>query len=159
MKLRLSLVFTLFLSSTALADEPKPWPGASKEAIGGVKAGASAAAVEKAFGKATHKDAAQEEGATGEWVAQWTFKTGESVLMSATKKSGPMTARMVDIKAPSTAKTVEKVGIGSTVADLQKAYGKYLVANPPSYAVGDSLAFTVEHDKVTEIMFGQLSGE
>lgn len=160
MRTRTLLLFaTLIASTPALADDPKPWPGAAKEKLAGLAMGAPAAAVEKALGKATHKDPVEEEAATGEWVSQWTFKGGESAVLTAGKKTGPLALRMLDVKAPSKAKTAEKIGIGSSVADLKKAYGSYLTINEATYAVGDSLAFIVAKDQVTEILFGQIGGE
>jgi hypothetical protein len=139
---------------------PRPWPKTATEAIKGVKNGASAAAAEKAFGKAPKKSDVEEEAASGEFVTTWTYPTGEVLTMSGPKKTGPFTVRIIDITAPSKAQTTEKIGVGSTVAQLKKTYSKYLMPNDNGgFTVGDSLAFLVDKDKVTEIMYGQITGE
>jgi hypothetical protein len=141
-----------------------PWPGMAKETLGGIQVGATADAVAKKLGKPAQKDKPVEESATGEWVTTWTFADDTAVTLASAKAKGPYTVRSVDASGKSKAKTVEGIGVGSTLADLQKAYGKALVrANDHGAWRVDGelgyLSFLVEHDQVTSLGFSRNSSD
>lgn len=151
----------VLLASVARADEPQEWPDFAKETVGGVANGGTEAQMVKAFGKAKTKDKAVEEGATGEWASVWTFPDGVSAVMTAAKEKGPYTVRVITVTAPSKAQTSKKIGIGSSLADLKKAYGKLLSDNSDgNWLVGTpyaGIALHVEKDKVASFSFGVMA--
>ena len=143
------------------ADEGE-WPGLAKEKLGSVGIGSTSDAAIKQLGEPTQRAKVIEEGATGDFVSDWTFPHGVVVMMVGAKEKGPFTVRTITVKTPSKLKTVEGVGIGSSLASVKKAYGKYLVkpeAGQNDWSVGGGLMFTVEKDKVSTIYLGPLGGE
>jgi hypothetical protein len=163
MHFRIALVLTalvLFVPSVR-ADDPKEWPDFKNEKISGVANGAAEGDVVKAFGAAKQKAKAVEEGATGQWASDWTFANGVTATMVADKANGPYTVRVITLAAPSKAKTSQNIGLGSSLADVKKAYSKFLTdQNDGNWLVGTpyaGLALHVDKDKVTSVTFGVMA--
>ena len=153
--------FVLSIGGVALADEPQDWPGLAKEKFGGVALGDSADAAVKALGKPTNKTKAESEAATGTFVSTWTFTGDVQLTMSADKAAGPFVVRNLDVKGASKLKNVEGISIGSSVADVKKAYGKNLThPDDKSWLVGtpyNGMLFTVDKDQVVEVFVGPMA--
>ncbi len=163
MHLRVGLVLAalvLFVPSVR-ADDPKEWPDFKNEKISGVANGAAEGDVVKAFGAAKQKVRAVEEAATGQWASDWTFADGVTATMVADKAKGPFTVRVIAVAAPSKAKTSQNVGLGSSLADVKKAYGKFLTdQGKGDWIVGtpfSGLELHVDKDKVTTMTFGVMA--
>jgi hypothetical protein len=164
MKSRVLLVLAalVLFAPSVRADEPKEWPDFAKEKVGGVANGAAEADVVKAFGAAKQKTKVIQEGATGQWVSDWTFADGVSTTMVADKAKGPFQVRVIGVAAPSKLKTSQSIGLGSTLADIKKAYGKFLSdAGDSNWLVGTpyaGMSFHVDKDsKVATITFGVMA--
>jgi hypothetical protein len=65
----------------------------------------------------------QHWGADGQYHQKWSYaREGLRLTMVSEKKGGPKTLEMIDCMARCTLKSSRGVGIGSTLADVQKAY-------------------------------------
>ena len=132
------------------------------EAIGGLKLRMDEAAVTAVLGPPTKKTKPFEEGATGEWVSDWTWP-GVRLKMGAEKKAGPFVISAIEISAPSTLATSAGIKIGSTRADIAKVYPRSdeEVQKPKTeYLVGSvygGMLFTLDHDKVKNIFLGAMA--
>ena len=105
------------------------------------------------------RDKPAPEAATGAYVGAWRFADSLVVTMTAPSATGTPKVRGVQISAPSKLRTAEGIGIGSSLADVKKAYGRYLV--PPSdggtaWTVGGGMMLTIDRDKVWAIFLGPL---
>lgn len=94
------------------------------EALGKLKLGQKAAEVVTLIGKPDSKGKDTEWGATGEWVQEWTFKKqGLTLNLASEKKGGAKTVLMITAEAPCSLATKRGIRIGSTSAEVTKAYG------------------------------------
>ena len=124
---RAAVILSLFLlCSLAWAEERTEWPGYATEKVGGVALKASEAAALKVFGEPTERGMVMKDGATHLWTSLWKFDHGVSAFFEAETKKGPFRVHLIHLEAPSTLKTAAGIGIGSTLDDVKKAYGKYL---------------------------------
>jgi hypothetical protein len=133
------------------------------EAFGKLKPGMSSKDVVALLGQPSSKGKVDEEGATGDFVAEWEWKkAGVKIYVAGSSKKGPWVARNVNLVAPATLKTQKGIGIGSTLADVDKAYAAgHMPAEPgeESYTVGthyDGMVFEFENGKVSSIYWGML---
>lgn len=95
------------------------------EALGKIKLGRKAADLAGLLSKpdSTGKDSKWE--ATGEWVQEWRFKSQGLILnMASESKGGAKTVLTITAEAPSKLATARGIHIGSTIAEVTKAYGK-----------------------------------
>jgi ribose 5-phosphate isomerase len=132
-----------------------------KERIGGLGIGTPAAALLKALGQPSKKGKVVHQGADGNFVQTWTFATqGVEVGMTSGKRGGAQTIDSITLKGPSTLKTARGIGVGSTLADLARAYGAEKNAeesNAEAFVVGSiygGVIFRLAKEKVTEIFLG-----
>ncbi len=96
-----------------------------KEALGKIKLGQKAAEVTALIGKPDSKGKDVEWDAIGEWVQEWSFKAqGLTLNMASKSKAGAKTVLTITAAAPSKLATARGVHIGSTIAEVTKAYGK-----------------------------------
>jgi len=113
-----------------------------KEPIGGVTLGMTEQDVVKALGTPKHKTKAALIGnAKGEYGVTWTWPGIKATLGSAST-SGPFTLREITFSPPSKAKTARGIGIGSTRAEVAKAYAGLLepaVIEDPRFLVAGAL--------------------
>lgn len=95
------------------------------ETLGGVALGAATSDVEKLLGKPEKTSPPTEEGATGDWTFAWTYVAkGISIQFAGPKKEGPHYVKQMWIDKTSKLKTGSGIGVGSTKAEVEKAYGK-----------------------------------
>lgn len=134
------------------------------EAIGGIRMDMTDKEVVAVLGPPSKKGKPIEEGATGETVAQWEWKkAGINVLFSDAAKSPKV--RGIGLTDPSTLKTKKGVGIGSSRAALDTAYGAGRMKSgddgaDASYTVGNhyyGLVFSFEGDNVKSAYWGVLA--
>jgi hypothetical protein len=129
------------------------------ESIGGLKQMAEEKAVIALLGPPTKKAKAVLEGATGDYASDWQWSTA-TIDMVAEKKSGPWKARLITISKTSKLETAQHIHIGSTRAELEKAYKRSEdddKSKPNQYLAGSmygGMLFELEHDKVSSISMG-----
>lgn len=130
------------------------------ESLGLLKVGSEQAEVVRTLGPPKKKSKVQEEGATGDFVSDWTWD-GAGISMAGETKTGPWKARLITIKKGSKLATVKNLHIGSTRAEVEKAYTRSEEddgSKPDQYLVGSlygGLLFVFDKaNKVSEISMG-----
>lgn len=130
------------------------------ESLGLLKVGSEEAEIVRVLGTPKKKSKAQEEGATGDFVSDWTWDSAV-VSMAGESAKGPWKARMITIKKGSPLTTVAHVRIGSTRAEVEKAYKRSEEDDgkkPDQYLVGSlygGILFSFDKDnKVSVISMG-----
>jgi hypothetical protein len=117
----LVLAFALVAGTVAAAGGDDPSVG---EKVGELRLSASAAAVTKLLGPPAKKGAIVSQGADGSFVQRWEYPSqGLSITMAAGSRKGPQKVASIAVKAPCPFKTARKIGIGSTAAEVARAYG------------------------------------
>lgn len=131
----------------------------NSESLGPLRAGMSDKEIVAALGKPKKKAKPQEEGATGAWVSAWTWRDAAAV-MTGDSKTGPSQARSVEIHGASKLATKQGIHIGSTRAEVEKAYPRSAdddKSDPNSYLAGSvygGLRFVFAKDRVSLIEIG-----
>lgn len=133
-----------------------------KETLGGLKLGMTEKAVKAALGEPESRGKEEEWAATGDHVQKWVYAArGLELQMASEKKGGAKSALMITAKAPSTLVTRKGAGIGTTEAEILKAYGAYEdkenSKRGATFVVGSiygGIIFTFEKGRVSEIFFG-----
>lgn len=132
------------------------------EVLGKLKLGLKAADVITLIGKPDSKGKDTEWAATGDWVQEWRFKSqGLTLNMASESKGGAKTLLSITAAAPSKLTTARGIHIGSTTAEVTKAYrkvedkeqseaGKTFVAG----SVYGGVIFTFTGGKVSHIFIG-----
>jgi len=152
-------IFALAACCNALAADDE---FLEKEALGKIKLGQKAADVTALLGKPDSKGKDTEWDAIGEWVQEWRFKSHGLVLNMASKsKAGAKTVLTITATAPSKLATARGIRIGSTIAEVTKAYGKVQdkeQSDPGKTFVAGSIyggvIFTFTDGKVSQIFIG-----
>jgi len=159
MRTFLVLASLVTLASSALAGDD--FKAMKKERIGGLAIGTPAAAVIKALGQPSKKSKIVHQEADDNYVQTWSFTAqGVEVGMTSGKPGGAQTIDSITVKGASTLKTARGIGIGSTLAELTKAYGAQKNAedsNAEAFVVGSvygGVIFRLAGDKVSEIFLG-----
>jgi hypothetical protein len=94
------------------------------EALGKLRLGTKAAELTALLGKPDSKGKETEWDAVGEWVQERRFKSqGLELNMSSASKAGAKTVLTITATAPSKLATARGIHIGSTIAEVTKAYG------------------------------------
>ena len=138
----------------------------ASESLGGIKIGQEEKDLKAILGKSKiKKSESQLEGATGEYIQTWTCEEkGLSLRISSgeSKKGAQhVSGFTADAKCPLA--TNKGIKIGSTKAEVLKAYGKLedkenkAAAGADSFVAGSiygGIIFTFKGDKVSEIFFG-----
>ena len=108
-----------------LPDDPTSTAKLAYE-VGPLKQGMKAAEVEKALGAPDKKGEIFEEGATGDWVQDWTW-TGKGVVvgMAAAKKDGPQAVSTITVSPPNDFKTPLGIGVGDEYAKAVATYARH----------------------------------
>lgn len=132
------------------------------ESLGKLKLGQSADVAVKFLGKPESKGKEVHWEAIGDWVQEWHFpKQGVTLAMNSRKKGGEKTVFSITAEAPSNLATSRGITIGSSEADLTKAYrdvwnkeesepGKSFVAG----SLYGGAIFTIKNGKVAQIFIG-----
>lgn len=99
------------------------------EALGKIKLGRKAADLPALAGKPDSKGKDTEWAAIGEWVQEWVQEwrfqaQGLTLNMASQSKGGAKTVLTITAEAPSKLATARGIRIGSTIAEVTKAYGK-----------------------------------
>ena len=127
--------------------------------------GQPAAAVRKAIGRPASRTRPERWGADGEWHSDWNYPArGVMLGMSAATKKGAPTLFFIAIKAPCDWKTAAGIGVGSTKADVDRAYPPAVrdpnVTGDDTIVVGsifDGLMIDFADGRVTGITAGQFA--
>jgi hypothetical protein len=138
--------------------EPDPTSILDTETIGGLKVGTDEKAIIAVLGAPKHKDKAEQEGATMDYVSDWTWPTASINMVSDTGKP-PWKARLISISKTSTLETTQHIHLGSTRADVEKAYKRSDEddGKPDQFLVGSiygGLLFEFKKDRVVAISMG-----
>ena len=152
-------IFTIAACFNALGADDK---SLEKEALGKIKLEQKAADVTALIGKPDSKGKDAEWDAIGEWVQEWRFKShGLTLNMSSKSKAGAKTVLTITATAPSKLATARGIHIGSTIAEVTKAYGKVHdkeQSDPGKTFVAGSIyggvIFTFTDGKVSQIFIG-----
>ena len=132
------------------------------ESLDGLTLDMKSASLTKLLGKPEKTGKEENWEAIGEWVQRWSWpKLGITAQMSSKEKGGAKTLLAVTLTAPSERATRKGIRIGSTEAEVTKAYGalrdketseagKTFVAGSPY----GGLTFTFSKGKVSEIFLG-----
>ncbi|MEO8550378.1 MAG: hypothetical protein ABI678_10405 [Kofleriaceae bacterium] len=91
------------------------------ESFGALKVESEEAELVRTLGPPKKKSKPQEEGATGDFVSDWTWD-GASVSMASETKKGPWKARLITLTKGSKLATSKGIHLGSTRAEVEKAY-------------------------------------
>jgi hypothetical protein len=158
------------VSATSAAPPASAQPGvdptgishAADAAFGGVALGLSGADVIKVLGPPKTKGKVKSSPAVGLDLSTWTWPAkGVEVEMDWTTKKGSPTVHQIVLKAPSTLKNPQGIGIGSTRAEVLAAVGKRVsVETPPTPervvmgSIFDGVSFSMKGDKVESILVG-----
>ena len=115
-------IFALTAFCNALGADDK-W--LETEALGKISLGRKAADLTALIGTPESRGKETEWDAIGEWVQEWRFKSHGLVLnMSSKSKGGAKSVLTITATAPCKLTTARGIHIGSTIADVTKAYGK-----------------------------------
>jgi hypothetical protein len=129
------------------------------EALGPLHARLTGDEIVKLLGVAHGTGTMVQEGATGYWVTTWSWP-GVEATVAAEQPAGPWNVRGVAVFAPSQFATKRGVHVGSTRAELERAYARSIVRNdqqsdPTQYLVGSpygGMLFELDdHDRVRRI--------
>lgn len=167
MKFKLLFSIAIFVLMTGLVHAYEASYDLSKEHIGKLFYGMTDSEVKKVQGKPTSLAKAEFMGASGEWEQDWQYQaSGLRLTLCATRLNGPAKLCRISVEAPSTLATSRGIRIGSTAAEVQKAYQKEINEEESKQfsqetatliVVGSyfgGLMFTIENDKVSEIFIG-----
>lgn len=130
------------------------------EAIGPLTIGMTDAAATKVLGRTKQTTPSQEEGATGEFASDWSWP-GVTLGMAGDKRTGPVKVRSITVEAPSTYATRRGIKIGSSLAEVGRAYPKSDEGSddPTLFLVGSpygGLLFETKADVVVKIFLGAM---
>lgn len=153
----LSLILSAFSPLAQAGDK-----SLKDERLGKIKLGQKAAEVMGSLGKPDSKGKDAEWAATGEWVQEWRFKSqGLTLNMASDSKGGAKTVSSITAQAPSRLATARGVHIGSTIAEVAKAYGRVQDREQSepgkSFVAGsiyDGVIFSFSGGKVSRIFIG-----
>ena len=114
------LALTAFCNASGADDK---W--LENEALGKISLARKAADLTPLSGGPESRGKETEWDASGEWVQEWRFRSRGLVLnMSSKSKGGAKSVLTITATAPCKLTTARGIHIGSTIADVTKAYGK-----------------------------------
>ncbi len=133
-----------------------------REALGGIKIGQKAAEITAHAGEPDNKGKDTEWEAIGEWVQEWDFKTqGLTLNMASATQGGVKAVLSIAAEAPCKLATVRGIHIGSTMAEVARAYGdvhdKEMSVPGETFVAGSvygGVIFTFTDGKVSQIFIG-----
>jgi hypothetical protein len=117
------LVIFGLIGSAVFAAEKFDW---TKERVGKLQYGLSEGEVKQTIPGKPIRGPEELWGADGEYHQEWKYSAaGISLGMVSEKKGGPKSIERITIISPSKLKTQRGIGIGSTEAEVAKAYGRF----------------------------------
>jgi hypothetical protein len=158
--MRMLLVSATLVALAAPARADDDFAAMKKERVGGLAIGTPAAAALKLLGPPAKKGKVVHQESDGNYVQTWSFAQGVELVMSASKRGGAQTVDAITVQAPSALKTARGIGVGSSVAELERAYGAEKNAeetNAESFVVGSiygGVIFRLAEKKVSQIFVG-----
>ncbi|MCK9378146.1 MAG: hypothetical protein M0P73_18660 [Syntrophobacterales bacterium] len=157
-KCLVSLVIVGFLGSAAFAAKEFPY---DKEQIGELHLGLAAKAVQQTISGKPVLGPDELMGADGLHHQEWKYsQAGISLDMTSEKKGGTKSIASISVASPSKLKTQRGIGIGSTAAQVAKAYGPFRNnedSTPECFVAGSNFGgviFTFKQGKVSSIFIG-----
>lgn len=162
MKSKILFIITIFIFITGFTDTFD----IRKERVGNLFYGMTDVEIKKILGKPKSLSKAEFVHATGEWEQFWEYTPlGIKLGLCATNQNSPAQLCKIFITAPSKLATSRGIHIGSTAADIQKAYQKEINiedsteqgAKEKLIVVGSvygGLLFTMKNNKVSQIFIG-----
>lgn len=155
----LAAVLHFFLFAILGAAEKDPL---GEETIGGLKLGQPAGVVVTRLGQPERKGKEVCWEATGDWVVNWKFpKQGLELNLASGAKGGPKKILSILAQAPCPLATGRGVKVGSTEAEVRKAYGPWeekTESKPGETFVAGSIyggiIFSFQAGRVRRIFFG-----
>jgi hypothetical protein len=154
-----ALVIIGLIGSAALAANEFPY---DKEQIGQLHLGIPEKAVKQIIPGQPTRGPEEKWGADGHYHQEWQYPAGGiSLGMVSEKKGGLKSIESITITSPSTLQTQRGIGIGSTEAEVVKAYGSFQDAEdskPGEILVAGSIfggvMFHFRQGKVDQIFIG-----
>lgn len=153
-----SLVMVGLIGSAAWAAKEFPY---DKEQIGKLHLGLSAQAVKQIIPGKPVLGPEELMGADGAYHQEWKYaEAGITLGMVAKKKGGLKTIDSITLTSPSKLQTQRGIRIGSSEAEVAKAYGPFRNAEdstPESFVAGSifgGVMFNFEQGKVSRIFIG-----
>jgi hypothetical protein len=129
------------------------------DSFGGLSLGLTDAKVVALIGEPAAKGQEMEEGASGQTLSDWRWPA-RGVTLSMAKGDG-WTVASITLAAPSEAKSVDGIGVGSTHADVMTAYAKFVATDTQSNdtqitlgSIYGGVFFELADGKVTKIFVG-----
>lgn len=152
-------LLAIFACLPALGADPK---ALEKETLGKLNLGQKAADVIALVGKPDSKGKDVEWEAIGDWVQEWSYKSwGLELNMASASKGGAKTVLSITAASPSKLATSRGIHIGSTIAQVTRAYGnvqdKEQSVPGKTFVAGSvygGVIFTFTGGKVSQIFVG-----
>ncbi len=158
-KMRLFLIFLCAVSAMAAGDG---FELMKSERLGTLKIGMRRAAALEILGSPSKSGKVEEWGADGMFHQQVEFKSAGVILgLASTSKGSVQTVESITIVAPSRLPTAAGIRIGSTEAEVIKAYRRHYnkeESTPGAHVVAGSIyggmTFDIKRGKVCQIYIG-----
>lgn len=131
----------------------------TRESLGELTFELDAVGVQSVLGAPSEKSPVAEEEASGSYVTTWEWpKQGVEIRLSSENARGPFRIDSIAARAPSRLRTAKGIGLGSTPAAIQEAYGREQTrVDESSVLVGSpygGVHFELEGGKVSAIFIG-----
>jgi hypothetical protein len=153
-----ALVMVGLIGSAAWAAKEFPY---DKEQVGKLHLGLAAQAVQQVIPGKAVLGPDELMGADGLYHQEWKYsQAGISLDMTSEKQGGPKSIASISVTGPSKLKTQRGIGIGSSEAEVAKAYGAFRNKedSTPERFVADSnfggVIFNFQQGKVSGIFIG-----
>jgi hypothetical protein len=154
-----ALMIVGIIGSVALAANEFPY---AKEQVGKLHLGLSEKVVKQIIPGKLTRGPEQKQGADGQYHQEWKYPAdGLTLGMVSEKKGAPKSIESITITSPSKLQTQRGIGIGSTEAEVAKAYGPFRNAEeskPGELLVAGSIfggvMFNFQQGKVSQIFIG-----
>jgi hypothetical protein len=157
-KCLVALVMLGLIAGAAWAAKEFPY---AKEQIGKLHLGLSAKEVKQIIPGKPVLGPDELMGADGLYHQEWKYsQAGISLDMTSEKKGGPKSIASISVAGPSKLKTQRGIGIGSSAAEVAKAYGPFRNAEdstPERFVAGSNFGgviFDFKLGKVSGIFIG-----
>ena len=157
-KCLVALVIVGLIGSAALAANEFPY---DKEQVGKLHLGLSEKEVKQIIPDKPTRGPDELMGADGAYHQEWKYAAaGISLDMASEKKGGPKSIDSISVTSPSKLQTQRGIGIGSSEAEVAKAYGPFRNAEdstPERFVAGSNFGgviFDFQQGKVSGIFIG-----